>query len=138
MESELREAVFSVLKAFADAEGWPIFFPNKGPSDAFLKSKTPHVRSSILPIEQFPLMVCDGSGPREWILQNSLFVRAGDTEIDVNEMVDKVVDLLPCLRVFTGASGRQYKLVRRTDPKPPIPSDGWYQVPIDSRVQTFT
>lgn len=137
MESELRKLLFSSISEFADNRELDIDYPNvsfeteeegKDPIDQYLKV-------SVTPISPDEVTVCDGGSIYQWIYQVSVFYRDGVGEVKPYAIVDELKDFYHILFEFIGED-HLFQIVKTPDSKLPVPTKGWYSIPVQFRIQT--
>lgn len=137
MQVELRKAYLDAAIDFAASEGLEIALPNIAFDPLALASSVKHyLRAFTLPVQPNVFSTC-GEASNQFILQMSIYSRAGIGEIKALALADKLrSQTFPIHSELQGQS-HSFKVIRPPSPASPISLDAWYSVPVRFTVETL-
>lgn len=132
MQAELRDAFYTAIAEFADAQELPVAFPNL---DFDAANHAKYIKAHTLPVMP-TLLTHKGGSHHRWVLQVDVCVRDNTAEIASAQIVDQLNAAYPVGHKFTGG-GHAFQVILAPYPANPIVSDGWLSTPVSMRVQTI-
>ena len=93
-----------------------------------------YLRASLLPANPEVIGLCEGTSRYVWLFQISIIVRDGIGE--PAGLIDALRALLPFGDVLDNGTHR-FQVMAPPSAIPPVPLEGWYSLPVQTRIQTF-
>ena len=138
MQSEFKALLKRFLLIFAKGENLRILFANQKTPNKYTE---PHLLVDIFPLTPEATDICMAGARNEWLVTTSVRIRDGQGEDEADSIADRLVSYCSpengVLKQLCGECG-DYRFIRLPDPRPPVPTDGWYSIPVENRLELLT
>ena len=133
MEAELRNLYYQSIRDFGASESIAVAYPNK----PFDNSKlVEYLRVNTLPTEPRVRGIKNGWSIYVWLLQVAIYVKDGIGEVKPLAVADKLELHLPYNTKLVGDE-HEFTVISPPTPLPPVPTDGWFFIPVQFRIQAI-